>query len=100
MKSYVISEAAERDLVEIFTYTVTTWGYGQASQYLDLLSEAFVLLASMPHMGIGSARLSKGLRRFPVEKHVVFYRITSDGIRISRVLPQSRLPLRENFLNS
>jgi toxin ParE1/3/4 len=41
--------------------------------------------------------LSSGLRRFNVEKHVVFYLQRTDGILIVRVLHQRMLPLQSRF---
>lgn len=35
MKPYILSLAAEEDLLGIWRYTYETWGFGQAETYFD-----------------------------------------------------------------
>jgi hypothetical protein len=48
-------------------------------------------------MGRGCDSVSNGLRRFEHGKHVVFYRIVTEGILIVRVLHQRMLPMKPRF---
>lgn len=48
------------------------------------------LLARSPELGRPRVELAPGLRSFPVAPYVIFYRITSRGIEIIRILHGSR----------
>jgi len=48
-------------------------------------------------MGRGCDSVSIGLRRFEHGKHIVFYRIVTEGILIVRVLRQRMLPVKSRF---
>ena len=56
MAEYRLSPAAERDLEDIWTYTVEHWGADQAD------------------------------RRRCVERHMIYFRITDYGIAVIRIL--------------
>ncbi|WP_342116665.1 type II toxin-antitoxin system RelE/ParE family toxin [Pseudoduganella sp. OTU4001] len=86
MAEYRLSPAAERDLEAIWTYTVQKWGEEQASRYIDLLTAAFADLAVKPMLAPACDFIRPGYRRRSVERHIVYFRITSYGIAIVRVL--------------
>jgi toxin ParE1/3/4 len=92
-----ISVEAEADIGEIAKYTTRTWGLRQTDVYLASLQEGFDLLARNPLIGMRCDSLHSGLRRFGVEKHVVFYLQHTDGILIVRVLHQRMLPAKLQF---
>jgi plasmid stabilization system protein ParE len=48
-------------------------------------------------MGRACDATSTGLRRHEQGKHVVFYRLKPDGIRIVRVLHQQMIPAKPHF---
>jgi toxin ParE1/3/4 len=97
--SYRLSQPAKRDLTSILFYTQDEWGIGQAERYYDSLLRAFRSLAASPRIGMVSDSIARGLRRFPVEQHVVFYKIEKDAILIVRLLHKRMLPVRERFLS-
>jgi toxin ParE1/3/4 len=94
---YHLSEKAETDLQEIITYTLNVWGMDQVFRYVDNLYDHFELLGNQPAMGRACSSLSSGLRRFEVQKHVVFYLPERGGILVVRVLHGSMVPRAEYF---
>src|ERR1700676_4302572 len=61
-----------------------------AGHFLDFLDEKMRLLAPSPRMGRRYPELSEGLRGFPVEDYVIFYREALQGIDVVRVLHGAR----------
>lgn len=92
LPDFGLTSRAYSDLDRIADYTQQKWGATQAVKYIDSLVDCFQLLADAPNLGRTCDGVRPGLRRFEHERHVVFYRQRLDGIRISRVLHQSRLP--------
>ena len=99
MRVLGISGPAERDLEGISDYTQTMWGERQVLRYMATMQERLELLARSPHMGrpCNSLAPGLGLRRFEVEKHVVFYMEQTPGILVVRVLHESVLPVPKYF---
>ena len=52
------------------------------------MESALTKLAQYPDFGRQRDELYTGARSFPIEKHIVFYRIVNDGIEIARILHQ------------
>ena len=92
MATYRLSRLAEADLLEIGTFTLTTWGEDQTFRYIDALEACCRRLADNPELGRACDQLGRGLRRMEHGRHVVFYRIDAKGIVVSRILHQSMLP--------
>jgi toxin ParE1/3/4 len=88
-----ISLEAEHDLDAITEYTKATWGWRQADQYLAKLEGAIELLASQPSIGRACDSIRRGLRRFEIGSHVLFYCSDAEGILVVRVLHKQMLPL-------
>jgi toxin ParE1/3/4 len=91
------SKRALRDLTGIDAYTLEEWGEAQADRYLGQLQECFESLVNNPQLGRQCGGVRPGLRRMEYGKHVIFYRIIEDGIRVSRILHQSMLATPEKF---
>jgi len=87
---YELSPEADRDLDDIFDYTVREFGFDQAIEYLSGFDSLFVKLANNKELGKEREEIREGLRSLLKEKHVVFYRILADRIRIVRILHGSR----------
>jgi toxin ParE1/3/4 len=81
----------------IARYTLERWGEDQAIRYAQGLQASFQTLAQNPEMGRACDATSTGLRRHEQGKHVVFYRLKPDGIRIVRVLHQQMIPAKPHF---
>lgn len=90
LSEYRLSEEADKDIENIFDYTLETFGIDQAVKYLTDLESVLSGLPLNPEMGKARSEIKIGLRSFPYVSHVVFYRILPDHIRIVRVLHASR----------
>ncbi len=86
MAEFRVSPAAERDLEGIWRYTRQNWGLDQAERYTDTMSAAFQELAESPKSAPSCDHIREGYRRRRVARHVVYFRITTYGIAIIRVL--------------
>lgn len=88
--AYELSLQADKDLEDIFDYTVDKFGITQAIAYVSGFEEVFMNLASNAELGRRREEIRPGLRSLVNERHVVFYRIMKSHIRIVRVLHASR----------
>ncbi len=86
MPAYQLSEEAQNDLKEISRYTRENWGNKQAKYYLVELAAGFENLARSPKLGKARDEIEKGIRSFPVARHIIFYRTGTECIEIARVL--------------
>lgn len=86
MAEYQLSPAAEFDLETIWEYTLKRWGDEQASRYIDQLVAEFAELAQFPMAAPACDYIRPGYRRSRMERHIIYFRITSYGIAIVRVL--------------
>ena len=87
---YELSLEADKDLEEIFDYSVAQFGVEQAVKYLGKFETVFENLCSNPRAGRVRNEIRKGLRSVSNESHIVFYRVLIDRLRIVRVLHSSR----------
>lgn len=94
MAEYRLTPAAEHDLEVIWTYTVHQWDLKQAYHYIDVLTAAFAELARSPKTAQPCDRIRAGYRRSSVERHMVYFRITTYGIAIVRILHERMDPPR------
>ena len=78
----------------VWLYSLYRWGPQQADRYIDDLSEAFAFLADSPNAGTACDNIRRGYRRYPIIRHVVYYRATDYGIEIMRVLHDRMLASR------
>ena len=86
MAEFRLAPAAERDLESIWKYTRDQWGAEQAHRYTDVLTAAFEALAQSPKTASACDHIRAGYRRRSVERHVIYFRVTSYGIAIIRIL--------------
>lgn len=88
MPEYRLSPAAERDLADIWRYTSRQWGKEQANRYTLALKAMCANLAGAPQQAQSCAYIRLGYRRRSVEHHVIYFRPTSYGIAVIRILHQ------------
>ncbi|HWB31723.1 MAG TPA: type II toxin-antitoxin system RelE/ParE family toxin [Acidobacteriaceae bacterium] len=88
----VYTRRARIDLLEIGQYTLQNWGAKQTVRYLTALQDCCSRLALYPLLGRACDDLKEGLRRMEQGQHIIFYRLHSDGILVSRILHRSMLP--------
>jgi len=86
MKQVFRTPKAEEDLINIWNYLAENFSEDRAESYLLKLEQQIELLLNQPYMGRNAEELMTGLRRFPFQKHVVFYRLIDEGLEIIRVM--------------
>jgi toxin ParE1/3/4 len=96
MVNFRLTEFAKQDLRSIGRYTQATWGREQRNTYLARIDESFHLLAVKPQLGKSCEDLRAGYRKYPVGKHLIFYRQSLDGVEIIRILHQ-RMDIEAHF---
>ena len=88
MAEYRLSPAAQRDLGEVFDYSVATWGLAQAMDYTDLIAAACAELAQSPRRAPACDHVRPGYRRRGVGQHMIYFRPTEYGAAVIRILHQ------------
>jgi toxin ParE1/3/4 len=91
-----LTELAKQDLLLIGRYTQMTWGRAQRNIYLTKIDESFRLLAMQPQLGQSCDDLRSGYRKYPVGRHLIFYRQSATGLEIVRIL-HSRMDIETRF---
>ncbi len=89
MRQLDLSPQAEIDLRDIWVY-IAEHRPEAADRILEAIWKQARQLAAFPLMGRSREELSPGLRSFPVKKYIIYYRPTSEGIAIARVLHGAR----------
>jgi toxin ParE1/3/4 len=86
MAQYRLSPAAIKDLESIWQYTQQQWGVDQAQRYFETLVSAFESIAQTPNTSPACDHIRAGYRSQLIEKHVIYFRITTDGVDVIRIL--------------
>jgi toxin ParE1/3/4 len=86
MDEYRLSPKAKDDMEAVWLYSSSKWGLNQTERYIDSLADSFDFLTKNSKLGISCDFIRKGYRRYPVKRHMVYFRETSYGIEIMRVL--------------
>jgi toxin ParE1/3/4 len=89
MGSYRISKRADTDILQIVIYTTEHFGTRQAQRCHAGLERTFQVLARNPGRGRSTPEVGSNLWRCNYESHIVFYRPSTDGVLIVRVLHQA-----------
>ena len=89
MAEVTLGPQAEQDLLEIWLYIADDQSI-HADRFLDRLETAAQRLAAFTEIGMDRPELGEGLRSFPVERYILYYRSRPDGIEVVRVLHASR----------
>ena len=88
MSQVVLSPKAKSDLSEIWDYTLAEWGIDQAEKYVRDLWEAMQQQACDSSASIDISDVRNGYRKVISGSHVIFFKLTGDGIDVVRVLHQ------------
>ena len=83
------SRASVSDYEEIWRY-IALDNPAAADRLISALERQLLTLAAMPGIGRKEPNLAADLRSFPVGSYLIFYRPTSDGIALVRVLHGAR----------
>jgi toxin ParE1/3/4 len=90
MKKVILSKAADADLEDIFDFTLEEFGLDQAISYVSGFDNTFETISENPDIGRERKEIRKDLRSLSKDKHVVFYRVLDNHIRVVRILHGSR----------
>ena len=85
MKEYYLLRAAQADIDEQWVYLAER-SIPAADHFTDRITAQFRQLLDFPNMGRARPEFAGGLRSFPVDKYMIYYRVLADKIEISRVL--------------
>ena len=86
MGTFRLTQFALADLRSIGRYTELTWGREQRNRYLAKLDKGFHILAERPQRGRSCDHIRFGYRKYPIGRHLVFYRESQEEIEIIRIL--------------
>jgi toxin ParE1/3/4 len=92
MRRLVVSDRADADLREIWSYSFKTWGEAQADRYLDQPDDGLQGCRIDPERGRPRDDVRAGYWSLLNRRHVAFYTFTDDGVLIQRVLHSSMDP--------
>ena len=96
MTGLVLSPRAQSDLEEIWDYSAEHWGEDRAEEYLRALWRALEHIAEDPRRGRSCETIRAGYYKHSVGSHMIFYKMTSAGIDVVRVLHQ-RMDFRQHL---
>lgn len=89
MADFELTTAAADDLADIYHYTYSEHGEGQAERYVSQIEERLPILASNPVLGHAIHGITR-YRRFNVGRHAIIYRKGKTGIVVVRVIHGAR----------
>jgi toxin ParE1/3/4 len=89
MRKIHIQVLAKQDLKNIWIYSFNNWGEKQADAYFEQLNAAIILISKNSEIGFACDYIREGYRQYYINRHFVFYRVTSTKIHIVRVLHDS-----------
>ncbi len=94
MPEYRLAPKAREDMEAVWLYSLKQWGTEQTGRYIDDLTEVFGFLAESPKAGTACEHIRAGYRKYPVMRHVIYYRETGYGVKVIRVLHDRMLVIR------
>lgn len=94
--NYSLRQQAQADLESIWLYSYQEWGTDQADRYIRSLLLRFTWLSENPQLGKQRADIKPGYYCFPEGMHLIFYKITQDGIDIIGI-PHQNMDIVGNF---
>jgi len=97
MHKYRLTPSAKSDLIEIWNYTVETWGEKQAEKYLQDIEDKLNQLAANPELGRRRSEISPGYYSFPIQKHTIFYLNSGHHIDIIGIL-HGKMDIDKNLI--
>jgi toxin ParE1/3/4 len=92
--SFRLTHDAERDILDIYLYTLERFGLPQADKYTSDLFDRFAEIAARPSLGRAFGDIHPGARRANHRSHAIYFRPAGDGILILRILHQKMDPAR------
>ena len=96
-RELAFTEDAQQDILSLLLYTREHWGVRQRDRYRAILDNAFALILSNPLIGLAREDLRAGLRTRDVERHIIYYRVEGEFVRVLRVMHQRVNPVGHRF---
>ncbi len=89
MPELKISPEAEYDLLEIWLYIAQDSPIN-ADRFLEKLKETANKFCEFTEIGVDRPELMNGLKSFPVDHYLLYYRVINTGVELVRVMRSSR----------
>lgn len=89
MSILIVSPEAEQDMIDIWLHIAEDQPVN-ADHFLEHLEDKAHKLAEFKDLGADRRELAPGIRSFPVDRYVLYYRVNEYGIELVRVLHGSR----------
>lgn len=89
MSKVQFTNAARKDLREIFTYTTRTWGITQARQYSEQLKQHTVAIGEFRAHSKRVLGSSADVHQSHCRKHIFVFERKSDTVLIIRILHEA-----------
>jgi toxin ParE1/3/4 len=89
MAAYKLSSKAEFDLTVMYEFGISKFGLLQAQKYFFEMHDTFELLSTNRDLGRDASEYINELKRFSFKSHTLFFIISTDTIRIVRILSQN-----------
>ncbi len=86
MAEWLLSKAAEDDLLNLFRDGADRFGIDAAARYRDGIKRSLTLLASHPQSGRARPDLALKVRSRAYRSHIIFYVADGAGVLVVRVL--------------
>lgn len=86
MRTVVLRERANADLIEIWHYTALTWDVPQADRYVGAIHSALGRIASGVDKARDAENIRPDLKRMRCGSHFAFLLCQEDSIQVVRVL--------------
>ena len=77
-----LTALAVKHLMSIDAFGAEQWGEERANRYTRRIFTVFEHLRRHPELGVAHAEYGDGIRTFPVERHIVVYRLDDATVRI------------------
>ena len=91
------TKKALEDLENIWIYSFINHGEKQANKYLKELDASLnKILLKNPKIGIKCNHIRAGYRKYQINKHLIFYKLTTKRIYIIRIL-HKRMESKRHF---
>lgn len=89
MPQFFMRQAAEKDLEEIWLYSLEHWGMQQADDYIGAILNRLQWLAKHPSAGKPRPDIKSGYFYFPEGRHLIFYQQHAECIEVIGILHQN-----------
>ena len=86
MPKYQLTNAADEDLADLYSYSFVEFGESRADAYFESLEDCLQRLAKNPQLGMNVSGLRRNYFRFVHQQHSIYYKRSRSGIRIVRIL--------------